>query len=230
MPKEWISRWERKGKLWSIFSLSPLLIEGLKGIWADLPSSCLLAWRPACTSSGGKEQQGGNRHDHNHQWDEHKLLQQGQRQAAWSGEKAQSQLWGESQCAAPTWELLTFYSLYLLGAGEGNTKRCAKVQIQCKTQIQKAESHYRHPHLRTLDLLLLLELTLAKTNTNTKLDIRPEYVHCLCACDFLRSFTTRCSDQVYFYVGLQCNGFLLALSTKQKTQPKWNDSANFIIW
>ena len=67
----------------------------------------------------------------------------------------------------PTWELLTFYSLYLLGAGEGNTKRCAKVQIKCKTQIQKVESHYRHSHLRTLDFLYLLELTLAKTNTNT---------------------------------------------------------------
>ena len=113
----------------------------------------------ACTRSGGKEQ------EHDHQWDEHKLLE-GQRRAAWSGEKAQSQLWGESQCAAPTWELLTFYSLYLLGAGEGNTKRRAKVQIKCKTQIQKVESHYRHSHLRTLDFYLL-ELTLATTNTNT---------------------------------------------------------------
>ena len=56
---------------------------------------------------------------------------------------------------------------YLALGGEGNTKRCAKVHIQCKTQIQKAESHYRHPHLRTLDLLFLLELTLATTNTNT---------------------------------------------------------------
>lgn len=179
----------------------------------------------ACTRSGGKEQ------EHDHQWDEHKLLE-GQRRAAWSGEKAQSQLWGESQCAAPTWELLTFYSLYLLGAGEGNTKRRAKVQIQCKTQIQKVESHCRHPHPRTNSWPSILAwVDKGEDKYEYKLDIRPKYVHCLCACDFLRSFTTKCSNQVFFYVGLQCNGFLIALLTKQKkTQPKWNDSTNFIIW
>ena len=101
-----------------------------------------------------------------------------------------------------------FYSLYLLGAGEGNTKRRAKVQIQCKTQIQKVENHYRNSHLRTLDFLYLLELTLAKTNTNTSsasdqnmstvsvlvtfFEVLPQNVH------IKSTFTWDCNATVFF--------------------------------
>ena len=106
-------------------------------------------------------------------------------------ESAKPALRGKSMCCS-TWELLTFYSLYLLGAGEGNTKRRAKVQIKCKTQIQKVESHCRHPHPRTNSWPSILAwVDKGEDKYEYKLDIRPKYVHCLCACDFLRSFTTK---------------------------------------